>query len=73
MWASSSKAFCIEFLAEIHKDSNGIWASSSRALCIKFRLEFNKARPHKGNPYASSGLGRGIGGELENDCFCNLC
>jgi hypothetical protein len=36
MWASSFKTRSIEFLNEIHKDTNGIGASSSKALSIEF-------------------------------------
>jgi hypothetical protein len=39
---SASKAFSIEFLAEINKDSNGMWASSSKACSIEFLVENNK-------------------------------
>jgi hypothetical protein len=35
-WASSSKAFCIEFQVEIQKGSTGRWASSSKVLRVEF-------------------------------------
>jgi hypothetical protein len=42
MWASSSKACSIEFLIEIHKDSNGIGASSYKACSVEFLIQTGK-------------------------------